>query len=223
MDPNNYRLVGTFTILSAYGQCPHRMYRQYIAKDLGPFVQTEAMKWGNDVHEAFEKRVGSRGPLPVGMQQWERFCMPFDAHTAETEIKLGITQAGQPIDFWDKQVWFRGKVDLAIVQGETGYINDWKTGSGKYEDPFELEVGAVLLQASRPRLRRILGHYTWLKEDRVGKMYDLSDTRKTLERMRQAMDAIAHRRSMERWDKIKSGLCGWCPVKDCEHWYEAKP
>ena len=53
---------------------------------------------------------------------------------------------------------------------------DWKFGSSKYEDPFELEVGAVLLQAKYPKATKLVGRYVYPVENKLGQMYDLSAT-----------------------------------------------
>ena len=139
------------------------------------------------------------------------------------EQKLGINAEGRAVGFWDGSVWFRGKADLAIIKGETAYINDWKTGKSSYEDPFELETNAVLIHAKNPHLKKIVGSYTWLKEGRVSQMYDLSDTRKTWAEMCRLMGEILERKKTGQFEKTKSGLCGYCSVEDCEHWYKAKP
>jgi hypothetical protein len=223
------RLVGTFSILNAYRNCGHQMFRRYIKKDLGPYVETPEIKWGNEVHAAFELRVGAGKPLPLNMQQWEQFAVPFDAYregeawTIRCEQKLAVTSAGASCDFWDKQVWFRGKADITVVRGNTAYIPDLKTGSSKYEDPFELATQAVLLRAKNPTLTNIMGSYIWLKENRVGQMYDLSDTRETWREMCRLMGEIESDRHKGQFEKNKSGLCGWCPVADCEHHYVARP
>jgi hypothetical protein len=213
-------LVGTYSILNAYKNCPEQMQRRYIAKDLGPFVETPEMAWGNKVHAAFEHRVGAKKPLPVEMQQWEQFAVPFDAHKVVVEQKLAVTSAGHPCDFWDKLVWFRGKADLVFLQGEKAYLCDWKAGSSKYEDPFELATQAVLLHAKHPHLRKFVGNYIWLKENRVGQMHDLSDTRETWRTICRLMGEIDADRQKGRWEKRKSGLCSWCNVTDCENWRE---
>ena len=215
-------LVGTFTLLSTYGNCPHQMYRRYIARDQ-PYEETPEMKWGNDVHTAFEHRVGSKKPLPTTMLQWECFAAPFDGSVVAVEQKLGISAEGKPTSFWDPPVWFRGKADLAIISGTTGFINDWKTGGSKFEDPFELETNAMLLHARHPHLTRILGTYTWLKESRVGQLYDLSDIQRTWRIVSQKMQEIhalrerATKGDISGFAKRKSGLCGWCSVEDCEN------
>lgn len=212
-------LVGTYTILNSYRNCPHQMFRRYIKKDQ-PFVETPEMKWGNEVHSAFEYRVGSGKPLSANMLQWDHFAAPFDGLTPLVEQKLGISAEGKCVGFWDGSVWFRGKADVAIVRDTTAYINDWKTGSSKYEDPFELETNAVLLHVKYPQLKKIIGSYTWLKENRVSQMYDLSDTRKTWGEICRLMAEILEKRKTAEFEKKKSGLCGWCSVEDCENWYQ---
>ena len=192
------------------------MYRRYVKRDL-PYVETPEMKWGNDCHSAFEHRLGSKVPLPVNMQQWESFAAPFDGRNVAVEQKLGITSKGQMTGYWDNDCWFRGKVDVAIRSGDKAFINDWKTGGSKYEDPFELEVGALLLKAKYPELTVVKGHYTWLKENRIGQPYDLSDFGATWREMNRLIAKIEADRALGEFEKRRSGLCGWCDVRDCEH------
>ena len=192
------------------------MARRYIVKDQ-PYVESPEMKWGNEVHSAFEYRVGSSKPLPDSMRQWEHFAQPFDGQFAKVEQKLGISAEGKCVGYWDGSVWFRGKADLAIIRGETAYINDWNTGKSSYEDPFELETNAVLIHAKYPQLKKIVGSYIWLKENRVSQMYDLSDTRSTWNEICRLMHEILVKKLSGVFEKKKSGLCGWCSVEDCEN------
>lgn len=230
-------LVGTFTILDTYRKCPEQMAHRYVLKDLGLFVETPEMAWGNMVHSAFEHRVGAKKPLPAevnkplpigpdgiarfekfNMQQWEPFAAPFDVLPVKVEQKLGVTAEGKPCDFWDKAVWFRGKADVTTIQKQACYIPDWKTGSSKFEDPFELATQALLVQAHNPHVRVLKGNYVWLKENRVGQPYDLSDTRETWREICRLMGEIEADIKSGNWEKQQSGLCGWCPVQKCEHW-----
>ena len=197
------------------------MFRRYIAKDQ-KYVETPEMKWGNDVHSAFEYRVSGGKPLPQTMEQWESFAKPFDGKAAAVEQKLGISAKGHSVGFWDGSVWFRGKADLAIVKDDTAYINDWKSGSSKYEDPFELATNAVLIHAKHPHLKKIMGSYTWLKENRVSQIYDLSDTRATWGEICRLMAEILEKKKTGEFEKKQSGLCGYCSVDDCENHFVAK-
>ena len=108
-------LIYTFTMLQAYRNCGHAMYRRYIKKDQ-PYVETPQMKWGNDVHSAFEQRVGAGKPLPETMQQWEGFAAALDGRGAVVEQKLAVTKEGRATGFWDNDCWFRGKVDVVMLK-----------------------------------------------------------------------------------------------------------
>lgn len=219
--PDRRPLVGSYTILNTYKNCAHQMSRRYIVKDQ-KFVETPEMKWGNQIHEAFELRVGGGKTLPETMQQWEQFAAPLDGRGAITEQKLGVSAEGKPVGFFDDKVWFRGKLDVTIIAGTTAYLPDWKSGSSKYEDPFELATNAVLLHAKHPHLTKILGSYVWLKENRMSPLYDLSDTLTTWQTICHQMGEILEKRKTGVFEKRKTGLCGWCSVSDCENWRERK-
>jgi hypothetical protein len=210
-------LVYTYTILNTFKNCPEQMQRRYIKKDLGPFVETPEMRWGNNVHSAFERRIGAGKPLPADMRQWEGFALPFDGKQAKVEQKLGMDKAGGDVGYWDDSCWFRGKADTTIFNGTTAYMCDWKTGKSKYESPFELETGALLLKANNPHLTKIVGSYVWLAEDRLGQMYDLSDFAATWKTINELVREIETMRALDEWKPKPSGLCGWCNVNDCPH------
>src|SRR5580692_6976144 len=69
-------IVYSYTLLNNYDNvCPFQTYRRYVKKDL-PFVETEAMKKGNEIHTAMEYRIGGK-PLPMHMQHWEPLVSPM--------------------------------------------------------------------------------------------------------------------------------------------------
>lgn len=209
--------VWTFTNLHTFDDvCPHQMGERYIYKRT-PYKATAAMTWGNDVHTAFEQRVSGGKVLPLNMQQWESFAAPFDGRECKVELQLGINRQWQPVDYWAKDIWGRGKADLFIMNGETAFFNDWKTGNSKYEDPFELEIGAMLLRAKFPQLRKVVGTYTWLKDNRVSKLYDLSDFNATAKRVLEIVRSIENCIAAGEFPKKRGPLCGWCDVYDCEN------
>ena len=215
-------LVYSYSLLNNYANvCPHQTYRKYVKKDL-KFVESPAMRWGNDCHSALEYRLGGK-PLPPNMQQWEPIVAPLAERKATAEQKLGITIACKPVGFFDDNVFFRGKIDVTLMNGTTAYINDWKTGSSSYESPFELETNALLLHALHPHLTKIVGSYTWLKENRIGQMYDLSATNKTYQTIFELVKKFKADQQSGEWEKRKSGLCGYCDVLDCENRYVARP
>lgn len=215
------KLVGTYTNMHCFDDiCPHQAYHRYVAKTI-PYKETPEMKWGNDVHKAFELRVGGQKPLPLNMAQWEPFAAPFDGRKVAVEQKLGLTDEGKPCGFFDNNVRFRVKVDLALVNGSQAYLIDWKTGGSKYEDPFELEIGAMHLHALHPTLTAIVGQYAWLKENRLGQLHNLSETNKTWEKANKILGKMEAAKKSGEWPKREGPLCGFCDVLDCN--FNRKP
>jgi hypothetical protein len=211
-------LVFSYTLLNTYANtCPHQAYRRYVKKDV-KFTGSDASRWGDKVHEAMEYRLGGK-LLPPEMQQWEPIVAAFDGRGAKAEQKLGITREGKPCGFFDDGVWFRGKIDVTLMEGNTAVIADYKTGSSNYESSFELETNALLLNCLHPHLTRIAGFYIWLKEGRIGQKYDLSDTAAAWQKVSKL---VAQFEADNAWEKRKSALCGWCDVEDCEHRFLAR-
>jgi hypothetical protein len=208
-------LVYSYTMLNTADTCLHRCYRQYVKRDI-PYVETPEMKWGNDVHTAFEQRLGGK-PLPMNMAHWEPLASVYAERGARPEKKTGITKGGKPTGFFDRDVWLRCKIDATMLKGTAVFLADWKSGGSKYEDPFELEIQALMLKAAVPQITKIAGHYVWLKENRVGQVHDLSDFNATWVKINNKVEAIEDAQVSGEWPKTKGPLCGWCNVIDCEN------
>jgi hypothetical protein len=205
-------LIHSYTSLNCYDSiCPHQYQHRYILKDI-PFKETPAMAHGTAVHSAMEKRIAGGKPLPETMRQWEPLAKPFADRGAKAEMKLALGYAGEPVDFWGKP-FIRGKLDCVLLNGTRAYMADWKTGKPR-EDPFELQVGAMLLKAAYPNLQTIVGTYVWLKENDLGRVHDLSDTQAAWRKCNNIAEDIDHDRTFE---KRPGPLCSWCDVLSCEH------
>ena len=79
-----------------------------------------------------------------------------------------------------------------------------------------------MLKAANPNLGRIAGCYAWLRENRMGTTYDLSDFNATWAKVNNIVEAIQDDMASGEWEKRKGPLCGYCPCTDCENWYDAK-
>jgi len=210
-------VVWSYSLLNCFRNiCPHQGEARYLTRTI-KFVETPEIKFGNQVHTAFEHRIGGGKPLPLEMHQWEKYAAPFDGRRASVEQWFHIDTAGRACERNSSDKFGHGKLDLVCIDGATAYIGDWKTGNSKYEDPFELEVGAVLLKAKHPHLTKIVGNYIWLKDDRVSKPYDLSNTAQTWAEICSIMQTIYNYRKIGEFPKRQSPLCGWCQRFDCEN------
>jgi hypothetical protein len=204
--------VWSYSFLSTYDRCPSQAAAKYVNKTYPYEAENEALRRGNDVHKAMEDRLNINLPLPNDMEQWEEIVQPMVLPCNRgAEMKLGVRRDYSPCGFFDKDVYGRGKLDVPIIDGDSGFIFDWKTGKA-WEDPLELKIGAVLLKAKFPHLKEIAGAYIWLKENRWGDVYDLSDTDST----REWIDATMERAAKSNfWTPRRNALCGWCALRDC--------
>ncbi len=212
--------VASHSFLNDWANCPRKAYRKYIAKDLPKEPPSDAMKWGNDVHTAFEVRIKHGTPWPKGMEKFEVIAAPLAKAGSFAEKMLGIDRQGKVCDFFDKKVWLRGKIDCTLIVNDRAAIFDWKTGK-KREDKAELETHAVMLKAYDPNIVTITAHYVWLQTNEVGKAHDVSNTEAKLTEIQGVMNQVANCVEEENFPPRPNPLCGgdWgsCPVIDCEH------
>ena len=136
------------------------------------------------------------------------------AEGARAEVKYGMTEDRRPASFWESP-WGRGALDVEVLDPPKAFLVDWKTGKVR-EDPRELFIQAMLLKANHPEIKEISGCYVWLAENRVGKLYDLSNTDRCYHGTVAAMAVAEEYEAQGYWPKVENPLCQWCPVKDCE-------
>jgi hypothetical protein len=206
--------IYSYTFLNTYDICPKQAFHRYVLKDI-KFVPTEAITWGTTVHEALDKRVGKGTPLPAECVRYEPYAAALDALKPITESKVAIKRDGSAVSYYDDAVWFRGKADVVVINGDTGLFFDWKTGNSNYESPYELELHAMAFQAAHPHLKKITARYVWLKDNKLGRPYDVSNVKETLEELQEKADEIEMRNKQGIWPTKQGPLCGWCPVKSC--------
>ena len=53
----------SFSRIKAFEQCPKQFYHEKVPKQY-PFIQAEAMIYGNEFHKACEDYIGKGEPLP---------------------------------------------------------------------------------------------------------------------------------------------------------------
>jgi len=209
----------SFSFLNDFTNCAHKAYRRYIKRDLPRQPETAAQREGNTTHKLLEAYINGAldgAPrLPVSL---EPFALPFKQLKAKAELKLGMTEDFQPAPFngWGAcGTWFRGKLDAVVIEPPVAFLVDWKTSKVR-EDDTELRCQALLLLANYPEVNRISGSYVWLKEGRMGKVYDdLADVDRTYHSIKAAIREAEDYELLGEWPCKPNALCSWCPVHDC--------
>lgn len=213
----------SFSRLKSFETCPKQFYHVTVLGEY-PVVQTDAMTYGTAMHKAAEDYIGEGKPLPDEFMYVKGTLDELRAFrgTKLTEQRLGLTRDLKPCGFKDKDVWFRGIVDLAIVDtlGERAWIVDYKTGkSAKYADKGQLELMALSIFKKFPDVKHINAALLFVvsnemieAEYKIENSFDLwGKWLKKYARMEKAYET-------DVWNPRPSGLCyHHCPVLECVH------
>jgi RecB family exonuclease len=213
----------SFSRIKAFEQCPKQFYHEKVLKQY-PFIQTEAMIYGNQFHKACEDYIGKAEPLP------ERFMYIKDAldklnqrkGVKVCEQRLGVTANLEPCSFGARNVWFRGIVDLAILDEDSGigWIIDYKTGkSAKYADKGQLELMALAIFAHYPKITSIRAGLLFVVANKLVKeTYEVADRANLWEKWASNYATMEKAFEADVWNPRPSGLCKrHCPVTECAH------
>ena len=213
----------SFSKIKAFEQCPKQFYHEKILKEY-PFVETEAIRYGNAFHKSAEHYVKDGTPLPDKFT----YAQPvLDSLKAKQGVKLceqkmGITEALEPCGFYDSNVWFRGIADLLILdtENETAWVIDYKTGkSARYADKGQLELMALATFKHYPEVETVrAGLLFVVSNDLIKDRYTTEEEEKLWTKWFGEYSHMETAFENDTWNPNPSGLCkAWCPVLECPH------
>jgi hypothetical protein len=213
----------SFSSLKLFEQCPRKYYHLRVVKDFKEPV-SEAMSYGTDMHKAAEDYIKSDTPLPKRFAYMQSTLDSLKLLPGERlcEYEMGLTKDLKPCGFKDKDVWFRGIIDLAILDHETGEarILDYKTGrSTKYADTGQLELMALGVFKHFPTINKVRAGLLFVVANAfIKEQYDISQEPKLWTRWIQRHSRIEIAHQSDVWNPNPSGLCRkHCAVKSCPH------
>jgi len=213
----------SYSKLKAFETCPKQFYHMKILKQY-PQEETDAMRYGTDVHLACEEHIRDNKPIP---KKYSYVQPSLDALKRKKgkklcEYELGLTEDLQPCGFKDKGVWFRGIADLVILNEEDklAWVVDYKTGkSARYADTGQLELMALATFKHFPQVKKVNAGLLFVIAKALVKDSYQSATAPALwkkwltnyARMEKALETGV-------WNPRPSGLCRQhCAVLECPH------
>lgn len=208
----------SFSSLKQYVNCPRQYHEVKVLKRFET-KPTHQMLYGTDVHEALEKYAKDGTDLPHNYKRFATLVDPLLEIDGEKfpEYKMALTVDKVPCDFYSKDYWVRGIVDLLIISGDTAFIVDYKTGSDKYPDMKQLKLMALMTFA----------HFPEIKTVRAGLLFILHNNFMPEEYERESVDDLWGTFNPDlmrlelsykdgNWQANPTPLCRWCPVTSCE-------
>lgn len=212
------KLAFSYSAIKDFENCPKKFQETRILKRFKN-EDTDATRYGTEVHKAIELYITDRTPLPARFEHYHRFVEPVSNLRGDIkcELKMGITADFKPCGFFDDDVWFRGIPDVLSINGTTARVVDWKTGkSSRYADTSQLELLAGMVFSHYPEVQKVKGALVFLVADDVVK----ADF--TREQYAEIMSKwVSKTRAIEAavdngvWNPRPGPLCRFCPVADC--------
>lgn len=219
----NKPVAWSYSALDAFETCPKRYYLTKVAKVVVE-PQSQAMKWGNEVHKALEHRLVAGTALPETMVEYE----PIAARVAEAakggklqaEQKMAINVRYVPTTWFAKDVWARGITDFQITKGDKMFIGDWKTGAPKPESA-QLKLTAAMAMHHNPNVKTVINTFVWLKTgEATTEKFTREDIPTIWQEFAPRVQRLEYAVADNKFPARPSGLCrAWCPVgkANCEH------
>jgi RecB family exonuclease len=129
------------------------------------------------------------------------------------EHQMAVNKQLQPVDWFDKDVWIRSIADVLVVDGDTAYCLDYKTGKVK-DNPTQLQLFAAMVMWHFPQVQTVKTSFIWLRFDETT---NAKYERRFLDALWRALEPrftkVQEVVDLGVFDTKPSGLCPWCPAK----------
>lgn len=211
----------SFSSINTYYTCP-RQYKLTYVTPVIPYQETDATRWGTEVHLALEEFCRDGKPLPENCQDYAKYGEKLKSLPGEKfyEIQCAVDASFKPVDFDDKSAVLRGIIDVLVVNGSVALVNDWKTGKVK-PDSDQLKLFAGFVMAKFPEVNTVKTVYAWLAHKQTTvETYTRDDLPSIWQHFLAKLSKIKASYETDRWVPKTSGLCnGWCGAgTNCDFW-----
>lgn len=218
----------SYSSIKTFDQCAKKYYHQTVVKDV-KWDESESLNYGKEVHSAAEKYIKHKTPVPDKFKQFAPMLETLGKieGTKHCEIRLGVKLAKDgyaPCDFFDKDVWWRGVIDLLIVNGAKAMLVDYKTNkNARYADTKQLDLLAAATFLHFPEVKKIKSALAFVVSDEfIQKEHDAVLRDSYMATFEPELERLEMAYASGVWDPTSGPLCGWCPVQSCVHWRERK-
>jgi len=212
----------SFSGLKQYVNCPKQYHEVKVLQNFQTQVSKQ-MQYGTDVHKALEDYTRDEVELPANYKRFQALVDTLMEIPGEKyfEYKMALTEGKSPCDFYSKDYWVRGIADLLIVDGDTAFIVDYKTGSNRYPDPKQLKLMALMTFAIFPGVTTVNGGLLFVVHNSfVPETYNRKDTDSYWHAFLPDIQRLQMSFDTGNWSPNPTKLCGWCPVKTCNFYSE---
>lgn len=213
----------SYSSIKTFSQCAKKYYHLKVAEDVHEpgNVFTD---YGSKFHKAAEDYVLGECDLDpkfsfaadvlnvIKRIRGEKFC----------EYKMGIVKDGDtydPCGFDNPDAWWRGIVDVLIVDGDSAVLLDYKTGkSSRYADLKQIDLMAAATFVYFPEVQKIKGGLAFVvANELVSRTYRKDQLQDYFSVFDDELARLEMAHVSNVWNPTSSGLCRYCPVVSCAH------
>jgi hypothetical protein len=214
------KVVWSHSSLKDFEGCARRYHEIKVLKKY-KFQETDATRYGTDLHKAAEDYLADGVVLPSRFAFVKDVLDVLDKKPGRklTEHKMALTEKLRPCEWGAPDVWVRGIADLLIIDDEnlTAWVVDYKTGNNRYPDREQLVLMSLLVFAHFPHIRQVRSALLFVvKNDMVKHNMSVDETKDEWQRYRERSARISACIDSGVWNPKQTPLCGWCAVKSCE-------
>lgn len=212
----------SFSAYKDFVNCPKKYYHTRVAQDVVSEPHPTAIA-GNRIHKALENAVRDGTPLPEALRGGlDKYVTQVINMRGEklVEHQLAVTADLDPCGFHDEVRWWRGIADVLVIDGRRAFVLDWKTGaSTRFADTDQLEILAAGVMVHWPRIERVDGALIFTTLDVPIPMSRLHRAQlpEVWRKWQRNLHPLQVAFETGVWNTRKSGLCRFCPVRDCIH------
>lgn len=218
--PTKKSFSWSYSKLKNYRTCPKRYYLIDVEKKYQEDFSGEHLKWGNDVHAAFAKRIGKGEPFPKGMEHFEEMAQRLIAvpGTKLVEQQMAIREDLAPCEWFAKDAWHRSIADYLCINGQVALAIDYKTGK-ILEESEQLALMAECVFSHYPEVQAVRTEFWWLKEEAATREdFRRSNRKNTWASVLPRVNELKQAHEQVNFPPKPSGLCRkHCIVTECPH------
>ncbi len=222
----------SYSSLTSFEGCPYRYLQVRVLKNIKDEMGKEA-KEGIKDHEQIEAwlkgnpapdlKENQRNVVEETIQQAKLIVEEHVSDKSSTPVvliegQLGMTKDNKPCDFWDKDCYYRAKLDWAYIQNDVAYLLDWKTGKVKNGSE-QLKANSLLIFANYPQVEKCFTRFVFVNHGQVvSALWRRWIAEEVTKDFGKRVIMMQEAEKTGFWPKKKSGLCkDYCPVHTCEH------
>jgi hypothetical protein len=211
----------SYSKLKNFETCPKRHYHYEVLKDVRE-PESDELRFGNQMHAAYAKRLSANVPLPATFAGAESILAKLLAAPGKryVEQKCAISSSFQHAPWTGGDAWYRGIVDFGKhnVEKATMIIVDWKSGKVK-EDLTQMQLMAATTFIHFPTVQRVKTLLAFTQYDHIEPAeFTRADQKEIWTDILPRVKALRSAHDKQEYPPKPGYLCRkWCAVVSCPH------